>query len=83
MAKNRKLVLQHLEDVSGRLLEAYPQVVKAMIRGKSGVYALYNKGKLYYVGLAKNLMGRLRQHLRDRHSDCAFRPRRLGPSSPH
>lgn len=30
-------------------------------------YALYRKNKLYYVGLATNLRGRLNTHLKDRH----------------
>ena len=38
------------------------------MRGKSGVYALYSKDVLYYVGLASNLMGRINTHLKDRHS---------------
>jgi hypothetical protein len=33
------------------------------------IYALFRRGKLYYVGLARNLRGRLKQHLRDRHGD--------------
>jgi hypothetical protein len=57
----------YLEDISWRVLEAYPKIIKEMIHGKSGVYALYRKGKLYYVGLATNLMARLKIHLRDRH----------------
>ncbi|MBP7830991.1 MAG: hypothetical protein KA248_13850 [Kiritimatiellae bacterium] len=31
------------------------------------MYALYRKGKLYYVGLATNLRNRLKHHLKDRH----------------
>jgi hypothetical protein len=62
-----QLVLEYLEDLSGRLLDAYRPVVKQMIGGRPGVYALYRRGRLYYVGLAKNLMSRLRQHLRDKH----------------
>jgi len=38
-----------------------------MIRGHAGVYALYKGEKLYYVGLATNLMGRVNHHLKDRH----------------
>jgi hypothetical protein len=38
-----------------------------MIRRKTGIYALYRRDKLHYVGLASSLMGRLRSHLRDRH----------------
>ncbi len=67
MAKQKKLVLQHLEKISWRVLEDYPKIIKEMIHGKSGVYALYRKDKLYYVGLATNLMGRLKTHLKDRH----------------
>ena len=62
-----KLVVAHLEMVSGDLLEDYRQVVQSLIRGKSGVYALYRDQSLYYVGLATNLMRRMRQHLNDRH----------------
>jgi excinuclease UvrABC nuclease subunit len=32
------------------------------------VYALYRRGKLYYVGLASNLRNRLKAHLKDRHA---------------
>jgi len=67
MVKKRQLVLQHLEDVSWRVLHEYPRVVREMIRGQSGVYALYHGRKLYYVGLASNLMVRLKTHLKDRH----------------
>lgn len=48
-------------------MEQYPAVIQTLIRGKSGVYALYNGDRLYYVGLASNLMGRLKGHVRDRH----------------
>ena len=38
------------------------------MRGYAGIYALYNGSKLYYVGLTKNLFGRIRWHLKDRHA---------------
>lgn len=62
------LFLGHLEGISGKVLEEYPVLVRDLIRGKSGVYALYRQHRLYYVGLASNLMGRIKQHLKDRHS---------------
>ena len=65
--KKKQLVLEHLEGLSGRVLEEYQDEIKKLIRGRSGVYVLYRRSKLYYVGLAKNLMGRLKEHLRDRH----------------
>ena len=67
MARSSGLLIQYLENVSWRVMEAYPDLVKGLIRRRSGVYALYRKDKLYYVGLAGNLMGRLKGHLRDRH----------------
>ena len=67
MAKKKHLVIQHMEDISWRVMEEYPQVVKELIKGKAGIYALYRKRKLYYVGLATNLMGRLKTHIKDRH----------------
>ncbi|MEH6585216.1 MAG: GIY-YIG nuclease family protein [Halioglobus sp.] len=62
------LVIGQLEDVSWEVLEEYSSVIKSMVAGKSGIYALYRKEKLYYVGLANNLPRRLKQHLNDRHS---------------
>src|SRR3954463_5997996 len=67
MARRAQLVCQQLENISSRVLEDYQDIIKQYIRGRNGVYALYNGDKLYYVGLATNLRGRLKQHLRDRH----------------
>lgn len=64
MAKNNALLLEYLEGVSWRILEEYleeyPDAVRELIRRRAGVYALYRGRKLYYVGLAKNLMGESR-----------------------
>ena len=67
MTERKQLVLEHLEDISWRGMEHYPETLKGLIRGRAGIYVLYRKDKLYYVGLARNLMGRLKSHLRDRH----------------
>jgi len=64
-----RLVVQHLEGVAGEVLDKSPEVIRDFIRGKNGVYALYRDGRLYYVGLARNLRSRLRSHMRDRHSE--------------
>lgn len=61
------LLLHHLADISWQVMEEYPQVVREMIRGRFGVYALYRRGRLHYVGLANNLNARLRTHVTDRH----------------
>jgi hypothetical protein len=63
------LVRAYLERVSGRLLEApHRALIAGLIRGHAGVYALYKSDRLYYVGLAKNLMSRVNHHLKDRHA---------------
>jgi len=38
------------------------------MKGYSGIYALYRKDRLYYVGLTTNLLGRINWHLKDRHA---------------
>src|SRR5262245_38183748 len=68
MARRAPLVFQHLENISGAALERYEAIVREYVRGKHGVYALYRRGELYYVGLATNLRNRLRSHLKDRHA---------------
>lgn len=67
MAKRKPLVCQHLEDISGTALERYQDVIKKYVRGRHGVYALYRRERLYYVGLASNLRTRLKHHLKDKH----------------
>jgi hypothetical protein len=67
MKQGPSLVCQHIENLSSDALEDYAEIVRAIVDRRHGVYALYKRGKLYYVGLATNLRGRLKQHLRDRH----------------
>ena len=69
MAKQTQIVCQHLENISRKVLEEYQDIIREYIRRRHGVYALYRKGKLHYVGLASNLRSRLKQHLHDRHKD--------------
>lgn len=67
MARRKQLVCQHLENIARKALEEYQDIVPEYVKGRQGVYALYRRNKLYYVGLASNLRRRLAQHLRDRH----------------
>ncbi len=39
------------------------------MKGYSGIYALYRKDRLHYVGLTANLLGRINRHLNDRHAN--------------
>jgi hypothetical protein len=69
MRKRTQIVCQHLENISRTALEKYQEIIRQYIRGRHGIYALYRKGHLHYVGLASNLRARLRRHLHDRHKD--------------
>jgi hypothetical protein len=65
--RKTQLVCQHIENISRTALEKHQEIIRQYVRGRHGVYALYRRGKLYYVGLATNLRNRLRHHLKDRH----------------
>src|SRR5262245_57342378 len=65
--RREALVHSHLERVSRDLLEQHPDIVRKFIGRNAGIYALYRKTKLYYVGLASGLSARLRHHVKDRH----------------
>lgn len=63
------LVHEYLERVGGEVLEEknFQSALAGMIKGHKGVYVLYKDDRLYYVGLASDLMGRVKQHTTDRH----------------
>lgn len=63
-----ELVAEYLENIHGDVFKDYPELVRAYIKGRYGIYALYRGPKLYYVGLASNLGWRLRHHMKDRHA---------------
>jgi hypothetical protein len=67
MAKRIPLVCQHLENISRDALKKHQDVIRNYVRGRHGVYALYKGDRLYYVGLATNLRGRLATHMRNQH----------------
>lgn len=56
-----------MENVAADLLEQYQDIINEYIKGEHGIYALYRKDRLYYVGLASNMRNRLKNHMRDRH----------------
>lgn len=68
MAKSQRVVVEHLENLARDVLERYPHVIAVQIKGRRGIYALYRRDRLYYVGLATNLLSRLKQHLKDQHA---------------
>ena len=67
MRERTHLVCEHLEDISRDALEEYQDIIRGYVKRRHGVYALYRRGKLYYVGLAGNLRLRLHSHLKDHH----------------
>ncbi len=69
MRKRLPLVCEHLENISRDALEKHQNVIRSYVRRRQGVYALYRKNKLYYVGLAQDLRWRLKAHVRDRHGE--------------
>ena len=69
MTKRTPLVCQQLENISREALGTYQDIIRQYVRRRHGVYALYRRGKLHYVGLAINLRSRLAHHLKDRHQD--------------
>ncbi len=74
MAKKKKakrtarlIISGYLEKVSAQIFDKYKKEITDMIKGHQGLYALYRRNKLYYVGLASNLKNRINYHLKDRH----------------
>jgi predicted GIY-YIG superfamily endonuclease len=66
--KKRPIVTGYLEKVSSSIFDSHSKIIAEMVQGEQGLYALYRKNKLYYVGLARNLKSRVNQHVRDKHA---------------
>ncbi len=45
----------------------FREELRGLMRGYSGLYVLYSRKTLYYIGLAKDLFWRLHTHTRDKH----------------
>ncbi|MBI1904336.1 MAG: GIY-YIG nuclease family protein [Planctomycetia bacterium] len=60
---SRRLPAEILEN------RVFTDRLQEIMRGFAGIYALYRHDELYYVGLTRNLLGRIRWHLRDRHKN--------------
>jgi len=65
--KSRPIVIGHLEKISSGVFERYPEQITGLTEGTQGVYALYRRQKLYYIGLAGDLKRRIKWHLKDKH----------------
>jgi GIY-YIG catalytic domain len=58
---SKRLPIELLDDLS------FKEGLDGIMRGYAGVYALYRRRNLYYVGLATNLYWRIRSHTKNRH----------------
>ena len=58
---SKRLPAEILADAS------FKEGLHAIMKGFAGVYVLYHGDRPYYVGLTRNLRGRVNQHLKDRH----------------
>ncbi len=67
--KRRGLIKGNLERISSKVFDLYHDEITELVGKQHGVYALYKKNRLYYVGLANNLKSRVKYHLRDRHAN--------------
>lgn len=65
--RKRPIVTGYLETVSSTIFDRQREAITEMTTGRQGLYALYRRNKLYYVGLASNLKSRINGHLKDRH----------------
>lgn len=65
--KGRAIVRGYLEKISANVFDRYRDQITGLVGSHQGVYALYKRDKLYYIGLATDLKRRIRHHLRDRH----------------
>ncbi len=65
-----KIFSEKLESVISALMfkPEYKDIIAKEMKNKHGIYALYNKEKLYYVGLAsKDVLDRLKRHYKGKH----------------
>jgi len=67
--RSRPIVEAYLERIGQKVFKDFSSVITALIKGNQGIYALYKRDKLYYIGLASNLKNRIKHHLNDKHKN--------------
>jgi len=65
----KPIVEAYLERIGQKIFRDFSSVITGLIKGNQGIYALYKKDKLYYIGLASNLKNRIKHHLNDKHKN--------------
>lgn len=66
-SKKGALVKGYLERKDRKGFQLLLPRYREIIGDSSGIYALYKGDKLYYVGIAENLLGRVDGHTKDKH----------------
>jgi Restriction Enzyme Adenine Methylase Associated/GIY-YIG catalytic domain len=64
----KSLIAGYLERISSKVFDDYHAEITSLVTKQHGVYALYKRDRLYYVGLAKDLRNRVKYHLKDKHA---------------
>jgi hypothetical protein len=64
----KSLIAGYLERISSKVFDEYHDEIASLVAKQHGVYALYKRDRLYYVGLAKDLRNRVKYHLKDKHA---------------
>lgn len=64
--KTRAIIAGHLEKIGAKVFDDFSSVITDLIKGHQGIYALFKKDRLYYVGLASNLKSRINAHRKDK-----------------
>lgn len=62
-----QLIRGYVERMSEAAFELFWDELRGLLFRKAGLYALYRKHKLHYVGMSENLYVRILNHRRDRH----------------
>jgi hypothetical protein len=68
--KGKKLINQYLEFMADEVFNKHSSIIRNYIKDKTGIYALYKDNKLVYVGLASDMMNRLKTHRKDKHKEA-------------
>ena len=50
--RHRSLVCQHIENLPGKALALYADMIRKLVSRQHGIYALYKRDRLSSVGLA-------------------------------
>ncbi|MDR2426034.1 MAG: GIY-YIG nuclease family protein [Endomicrobium sp.] len=65
----QNIITYSLKNAHIDILLEYENILIDKIGDTGGIYILHNKNKIYYIGRGNNLIRRIKQHLKNRHTD--------------